>query len=123
MNSLRASLRAQTVVLFLLIVAFAASAEVIVSGELQASNAAQIEQVDLITWRYDTVRASLYAEELRTNLSQITNSQLSDDSAGAESYQELAQSDNTSIEAERSQISALKLHTDDNATIAKDAQT
>jgi methyl-accepting chemotaxis protein len=42
---------------------------------------------------------------------------------GAESYQALAKSDMTSIEAELSQISALKLPTDDNATIAKDAQT
>ena len=122
-SSLRASLRAQTVVFFILLVGFAASAEVIVQGELQASNAAQTEQVGLITWRYDTARASLYAEELRTNLSQINNSQLAGDSAGAASYQALAESDVSSIEAELSQISALKLHSDDNATIAKDALT
>jgi methyl-accepting chemotaxis protein len=120
-NSLRASLRAQTVVFFILLVGFAAGALVISQGQLQASNVAQTQQVGLITWRYDTVSASLSAEELRTNVAQITNSQLTGDSEGAAAYEIQAQSDMTSIESELSQISALKLNSDDNATITKDA--
>jgi methyl-accepting chemotaxis protein len=122
LNALRASLRAQTVVLFVLLVAFAASAEVTTQGVLQAGNAAQLEQVSLITWRYDSVSASLSAEELRTNLAQMNNAQLAFDPPGAASYEALAQTDITDIESELSQISALKLGSDDAPVIAQDAQ-
>src|SRR5450759_667820 len=121
-NSLRASLRAQTVVLFILLVGFAASAEVIVQGQLQASNAAQAEQVGLITWRYDTVRASLSAQELRNNLAKMNNSLLAGDSPGAASFQALAEANITFIESDLSQIAALGLGADDGPVIAKDAQ-
>jgi methyl-accepting chemotaxis protein len=121
-NSVRASLRAQTVVLFILLVAFAASAEVITQGVQQASDAAQVDQVSLITWRYDSVSASLSADELRTNLAQMNNAQLAFDPRGAGSYQALAQTDITDIESKLSQISALKLGSDDAPVISQDAQ-
>jgi methyl-accepting chemotaxis protein len=122
LNSVRASLRAQTVVLFILLVTFAASAEVIVQGQLQAGQAAQTEQVGLITWRYDTVSASLSAEELRTNLAQMNNAQLAGDPPGAAAFQAQAESDIAAIEAELAQISALHLASEDAVVIAKDAQ-
>jgi methyl-accepting chemotaxis protein len=108
-------------VFFILMAAFGASAIVITQGVLRAGNAAQAEQVGLITWRYDTVRASLYAEELRTNLVKMNNAQLNGDPPGAGAYQAEAQSDINSIESDLSQISALNLPGDDAATMARDA--
>ena len=121
LNFLRRSLRAQTVVFFILLVAFAASAEVATQNSLRAGNAAQVEQFGLITWRYDTVRASLSAEELRTNLAQMNNALLNSDPPGAGAFQGLAVADITAIEADLSEISALKLASDDTARIAQDS--
>ena len=121
LNFLRRSLRAQTVVLFVLLVAFNASAELITRNEIQAGNAAQGEQVGLITWRYDTVRASLAAEELRTNLAQMNNSQLAGDPGGAQAYQSLAEADIAAIDSKLAEIAALNLPKDEEARIAQDA--
>ena len=108
-------------VFFILLVAFAASAEVATQNSLRAGNAAQVEQFGLITWRYDTVRASLSAEELRTNLAQMNNALLNSDPPGAGAFQGLAVADITAIEADLSEISALKLASDDTARIAQDS--
>jgi methyl-accepting chemotaxis protein len=121
LNFLRQSLRAQTVLFFILLVAFAGSAEVATQNSLGAGNAAQVEQFGLITWRYDTVRASLSAEELRTNLAQMNNALLNGDPPGAGAFQGLAVADITAIETDLSEISALKLANDDTARIAQDS--
>src|SRR6266853_3487679 len=121
LNFLRGSLRAQSVVLFVLLVAFVASAELITQNALQAGNTAQAEQVGLITWRYDTVRASLAAEELRTNLAQMNNSQLGGDAGGAQAYQSLAEADIAAIDSKLAEIAGLKLPKDEEVKIAQDA--
>src|SRR5258708_6807728 len=121
LNFLRGSLRAQTVVLFVMLVAFAASAERIPQNGMQAGNMAQAEQVGLITWRYDTVRASLASEELRTNLAQMTNSQLGGDDGGAQAYQSLAEADIAAIDSKLAEIAALKLPRDEEVKIGQDA--
>jgi methyl-accepting chemotaxis protein len=122
LNFLRGSLRNQTVVLFILLVAFATSAEVIARGVQGAGTAAQGEQVGLVTWRYDSVSASLSAQELRTNLAQLTNAQLNGDPPGAQAFHALAESDIAAIESKLAEISALNLPADDKAKIAQDAQ-
>jgi methyl-accepting chemotaxis protein len=109
------------VVFFILMAAFAVSAFVISQDVLRAGNAASAEQLGLITWRYDTVRASLSAEELRTNLVKMNNALLAADPPGAGAYQAEAESDITAIESDLSQISALNLTRDDQATITKDS--
>src|SRR5260370_12323890 len=57
LNFMRRSLRAQTVLFFVLLVAFAVIATVVAQDESVAVGAAQAEQVGLITWRYDSVSA------------------------------------------------------------------
>jgi methyl-accepting chemotaxis protein len=109
------------VVFFILMAAFAVSAFVISQDVLRAGNAASAEQLGLITWRYDTVRASLSAEELRTNLVKMNNALLAGDPPGAGAYQAEVESDITAIESDLSQISALNLTRDDQATITKDS--
>ena len=118
---LRRSLRAQTVVFFVLLVAFAASAIMITHSVQGTAKAAETQQVGLDAWRYDTVSASLSAEELRTNLAQMNNAQLAGDAPGAGAYQALAQSDIAAIESELSQISALGLSADAAPVVEKDA--
>jgi methyl-accepting chemotaxis protein len=116
------SLRAQTVVLFVLILAFAAGAVVIAGSAGRASDYTQNEQVQLITWRYDTVRASLTAEELRTNLAKMNNAELEGNSKLATYYQVQSETGIAFIEAEVSLISALNLPSDAQV-IANDAVT
>src|ERR1700694_3020774 len=116
------SLRAQTVLLFVLILAFAAGAVVIAGSAGRASDYTQNEQVQLITWRYDTVRASLTAEELRTNLAKMNNAQLEGNSKLATYYQVQSETGIAFIEAEVSLISALNLPSDAQV-IANDAVT
>ena len=123
LNFMRRSLRAQTVLFFVLLAAFALIASVVAQNEIVAGKAAQAEQVGLITWRYDSVSASLSAQELRTNLAQMNNAQLAGDPAGAQAYQALAESDIAAIESMLAEISALKLPADDKAEIAQDAQS
>ena len=119
---LQRSLRAQTVVLFVLLVAFGASSWLITTRVSSVSDAAQAEQLGLITWRYDSVRAGLYAEELRNTLFKMNNALLAGDAPGAGAFQAEAESDIAGIETELSQISALPLTSDDQATIAQDAR-
>jgi methyl-accepting chemotaxis protein len=121
LNFLGRSLRAQTVLFFVLLVAFAAIGEVVTRNEIVAGDAAQSEQVGLITWRYDGVRASLSAEELRTNLAQMTNSQLAGDPGGADAYRSLAQADIAAIDTKLAEIAALKLPADEEVKITQDA--
>src|SRR5260370_6575349 len=93
LNFMRRSVRAQTVLFFVLLVAFAVIATVVAQDESVAVGAAQAEQVGLITWRYDSVSASEAALELSTNLTLMNDAQLAGDSPGAHAYQALAQSD------------------------------
>ena len=122
LNFLRRSLRAQTVLFFVLLVAFALIATVVTQNEGVAVSAAQAEQVGLITWRYDSVRASLSVLELRTYLAQMNNAQLAGDPGGADAYQALAEADIAAIDSQLAEIAALKLPANDRATIAQDAQ-
>ena len=120
LNSARTSLRAQAVALFILLVVFAISA--ILVGEIAgaASDASQREQVNLITWRYETVRISLSAEALRTDLAEMNNALLNGDTSLATLNRTQAQADITFIDSGVSLISALSLPSDDAPIIAKD---
>lgn len=122
LNFLRGSLRNQTVVLFILLAAFATSAEVIAWDVQGAGRAAQSEQVGLITWRYDNVSASLSAQELTTNLILMNNAQLNGDPPGAQAYQALEEAEIGAIDAKLTEIAALSLPAHDKAKIAQDAQ-
>ena len=115
-------MRNQTVLFFVLLVAFAAIASLVTPSDVAAGNAAQAEQFLLITWRYDSVRATLSAEELRTNLAQMNNSQVAGDPGGADAYQALAEADIAAIETTLAEIAALKLPADHKTAIAQDAQ-
>jgi methyl-accepting chemotaxis protein len=121
-NLLRRSLRNQSIVFFVLLVAFALIATVVAQHESAAVNVAQAQQVGLITWRYDSVRASLSAQELRTNLAHMNNSQLAGDSEGANTYRAQAEDDVAAIDSTLAEIAALQLPPDAKATIAQDAQ-
>ena len=122
LNFMRRSLRAQTVLFFVLLVAFAVIATVVAQDESVAVGAAQAEQVGLITWRYDSVSASESALELRTNLTLMNDAQLAGDAPGVQAYQALAESDIAAIESRLAEIAALKLTGDDQPKIAQDAQ-
>ncbi len=107
--------------LFMLLVAFAASAIVTSAIVGRASDYTQAQQVNLITWRYDTALLSLAAQELRTNLAQMNNSLLGGDALGAKSYQTLAETNILFIDSEISLISELNLPSDAAAVTAQDA--
>jgi len=121
LNFARTSLRVQTVVLFMLLVVFATSAMVTAGIVGRASDFTQAQQVQLITWRYDTALLSLAAQELRTNLAQMNNSLLGGDAQGAKSYQILAETNIQFIDSEISLISALNLPSDAGAVTTQDA--
>ncbi|HXC79163.1 MAG TPA: HAMP domain-containing protein, partial [Candidatus Acidoferrum sp.] len=89
--------------------------------ESVAGNAAQAEQVSLITWRYDSVSATLSAQELRTNLALMNDAELASNPASAQANQALAESDIAAIESMLAEISALKFPVDEEAEIAQDA--
>jgi HAMP domain-containing protein len=121
LNFARTSLRIQTVALFMLLVVFATSAMVTASIVGRASDYTQAQQVQLITWRYDTALLSLAAQELRTNLAQMNNSLLGGDAQGAKSYQTLAETNIQFIDSEISLISELNLPSDAAAVTTQDA--
>ncbi|GAC1504196.1 MAG: hypothetical protein NVS1B3_00430 [Candidatus Dormibacteraceae bacterium] len=114
------SLRAQTVIVFFLLATFAASALVIVGIVSNASEATQRQQVQLITWRYKTVQASLTAESLRTHLAQMNRSLLSGDQLGAAAYELDAEADIRFIESEMGKIGALNLPSEADPVRTKD---
>ena len=107
---------------FVLLVAFAVIASVVAQDASATISAAQAEQVGLITWRYDSVSASLSVQELGTNLTQMTDAQLNGDLPGEQAYRSLAQADIALIESQLAEIAALKLPKQDVAEIAQDAQ-
>jgi methyl-accepting chemotaxis protein len=121
-NFFRRSLRAQSVVFFVVLATFGLIASVVAQNESVAISTAQAEQVGLITWRYDSVRASLSVQELRTYLAQMNNAQLSGDAGGADGYKSLAEADIATIDTQLAEIAALNLSGDDTATIAQDAE-
>ena len=122
LNILRGSLRNQTVLFFALLVAFAAIASFVTPSDVMAGNAAQAAQVHLITWRYDSVRATLSVQELRTNLARMNDSLLAGDPQAAQAYQAAAEADIAAIASKLAEIVALKLPADNQTTIAQDAQ-
>ena len=121
LNFARTSLRAQTVALFMLLVVFAASAEVTAVVLGRASDYTQAQQVRLITWRYDTALLSLEAEKLQTNLAHVNDALLGGDTQGAKSYQTLAETNIQFIDSEISLIAALNLPSDAEAITTQDA--
>jgi methyl-accepting chemotaxis protein len=109
--------------LFLLLVVFATSAELFSSSVASAGDATQQEQVALITWRFETVRASLAAAELRTALATMNNAQLSGELLRASTSQSEAETEIAFIDSEIALISALSLPSVDRSIIAKDGDT
>ena len=107
--------------LFILLVVFATSAIATAVIVGRASDFTQREQVDLITWRYESVRVSLTGEALRTHLAQMNNSLLDGDPVTAEAYQTRAETDIQFIESQVALISALNLPSDAQPVITKDA--
>ena len=87
----------------------------------RASDFTQREQVELITWRYDTARLSLAAEALRTDLAKMNNSQLAADPVTAAAYKTRAETDIQFIESQVALIAALNLPSDARAVTAQDA--
>src|ERR1700737_2278729 len=106
------SLRAQSVALFLLFVAFSVSSLVIATNVSNASDATQRQQVALITWRFETVRTGQAAEELGTHLTQLNNSLLKGAPGGAAASLTRAQADLRFIEAQIASIAKLELSSD-----------
>jgi methyl-accepting chemotaxis protein len=104
-----------------LFVVFAVATLVIATKVSEASDATQRQQVELITWRYETVRASLTAEGLRTHLAQMNNSLLESDSSGAKTSTTAADSDIRFIESQLAAIAKLNLPSDAAPIRTKDA--
>src|SRR4029077_9115932 len=98
------------------------SAWLITTRTSSASDAAQAEELGLITWRSDSVNASLSAEELRTNLVEMNNALLASDPTDAAAHQALVEKEIAHIESELSLISVIPLPGDDQTVVAKDAQ-
>jgi methyl-accepting chemotaxis protein len=86
-----------------------------------ASDASQREQVQLITWRYQTVQASLNGEQLVIHLAQMNNPPLQSDPSGTAAYKAKAEADIKLIESEIALIAALSLPSDAEPVRAKDA--
>src|ERR1700682_873519 len=107
-----ASLRVQSVFLFILLVVFAGGAEVTAAIASKASDVTQREKDQLILWRYETNRVSLAAEELRTNLGQMNDSLVNGDTETAAAYMGLAETNIRFIESDLSVISALNVPSD-----------
>ncbi|GAC1475571.1 MAG: hypothetical protein PVSMB3_15440 [Candidatus Dormibacteraceae bacterium] len=103
------SLRAQTVTVFLLFVTFAVFALVIGGNSGKAAEATQRQQVQLVTWRYETVRTNLAGEELRTHLAQMNSLLLEKDAQGAAAAAALADADTRFIESQIAMIATLRL--------------
>ncbi|MDQ6900475.1 MAG: methyl-accepting chemotaxis protein [Candidatus Dormibacteraeota bacterium] len=108
-------------VLFILIAGFSAGAISIAISVSRASENTQTEQVQLISWRYETIRASLTAEELRTNLAKMNNAQLDGQTKLATYYQIESQNRISLIESGVSLISTLNLPKDAQVVVADDA--
>jgi methyl-accepting chemotaxis protein len=121
LNPMQASLRAQTVVLFILLVAFASSSFAVAEIYGRASDATQRDQVALITWRYEAARASLAVEQLGTNLAHMNNARQAGDLQTATAFQTLAQTNIGLIESEVALISALNLPSNTRTVTTSDA--
>ena len=120
-NFLRGSLRNQTVLFFVLLVAFAAIASYVTPSDVVAGNAAQAEQVGLNAWRYDSLQAALSVQELRTNLALMNNAQLKADPSAAQAYQALAEANIADINSRLANIAALRLPAEEETAIGQDA--
>lgn len=103
------SLRTQGAALFMVLAIAGSALMLVVAGAYQAADATQREQVQLLTWQYDTAQISLSAEQLRTHLAQFNNGLLAGDTAGAQQSQSLAFTDIASITSGLALISALQL--------------
>jgi methyl-accepting chemotaxis protein len=114
-------LRAQTIAVFFVLAAFAAVELVMAEITGSASDASQREQVQLITWRYQTVQASLNVEQLLVHLAQMNNPPLQSDPSGSAAYRTKAEADIRLIESELALIAALNLPSDAEPVRTKDA--
>ena len=115
------SLRVQTVALLVALVVFAATMISISESASRASTDSQKEQINLVTWRFDSVRVSLDGETLSSHLALMNNALLDSDVSSATSNRSLAESDIRLLESETSMISSLNLPADVAPLIAKDA--
>lgn len=121
LKSTLTSLRAQTVGLFILLILFAVGAELTAAIASGGSASAQREQVQLNTWRYESLRVSAAGEALRTNLAQVNDALLLGDPLEAASLRSHAEANIQFIDSESSLISALNLPSGAMAVIRKDA--
>jgi methyl-accepting chemotaxis protein len=115
------SLRAQTVAVFGLLAVFAAVSIWMTNLVGNDSRATETQQVQLITWRYETVRASLTAEGLRTHLAQMNNARLDGDLSGSAVSATLADADIQYIKSEIALIAKLNLPSDAETIRTNDA--
>jgi len=114
-------LRAQSIALFLLFVTFSVLSLVIATNVSNASDATQRQQVELITWRFETVRTGQTAEELGTHLTQLNNSLLKGDRSGSAAYLTQAEAEIRFIESQIALISKLNLRSDADSARMTDA--
>jgi len=114
-------MRAQTIAVFFLIATFAAIELVMAGITGNASDASQREQVQLITWRYQTVQANLNGEQLRAHLAQMNNPPLQTDPSGTAAYRAKAEADIRLIESEIALTAKLSLPSDAEPVRKKDA--
>src|ERR1700682_887873 len=115
------SLRAQTVAVFLLLVGFAAIAVYFTTIAANDSQVTQTEEVQLLTWRYETTRTSLTAEGLRTDLAQTNTSLLDGDKVAGAAAASRADAEIRFIESQVTLIGKLNLPSDANPVRARDA--
>jgi methyl-accepting chemotaxis protein len=106
------SLRFQGSALFIILALFVLGLATAVSSAYQSSSATQHEQVELLTWQYDTAQISLRAETLRTDLAQFNNHLLDGDAAAAQQSQGAANTDIGAITSYLTLVAALQLPTD-----------
>jgi methyl-accepting chemotaxis protein len=100
------------VIVFLLLVTFATVELVMAEIVGRASDATQTQQVQLITWRYQTVQASLHAETLLIHLVQMNTPALQPDPLGAQASLDLVDADIRLIESDVALIATLNLPSD-----------
>lgn len=106
------SLRVQGVALFILLAIFATGMLLAVGLAYEAANSTHNEQVNLLTWQYQSGQISLKAEALRTDLAQFNNALLAGDPASAQLSQTSANADIAAITANLETIAALQLPSD-----------
>ncbi len=106
------SLRTQGMALFIVLALFIAGLMWAIASAYQASASTQRQQVQLLTWQYDTAQIILKAETLRTDLAQFNNHLLDGDAGAAKTSQDSANSDINAINSYLAQVGNLQLPSD-----------